>query len=66
MGVMDMLFGNSFFQLPFLEAMMWMAVVMSIGAAFVGLWRRLVTPAGQPADRFPSYEAESRTLARAA
>ncbi len=42
----ELLFGNRFFQLPFLEAMSYIAAALLIGAIFVGLTRRLMGSSG--------------------
>ena len=52
----ELLFGNRFFQLPFLEAMSYIAAALLIGAIFVGLTRRLLTrrlmgSSAQPVER---------------
>lgn len=56
----ELLFGNRFFQLPFLEAMSYIAAALLIGAIFVGLTRRLLMgSSAQPVEstvyRQPSY-----------
>ena len=55
----ELLFGNRFFQLPFLEAMSYIAATLLIGAIFVGLTRRLMGFSAQPVEstvyRQPSY-----------
>ncbi|HET6678698.1 MAG TPA: hypothetical protein VFH05_10530 [Nitrospira sp.] len=55
----ELLFGNRFFQLPFLEAMSYIAAALLIGAIFVGLTRRLMGSSAQPVEstvyRQPSY-----------
>ena len=55
----ELLFGNRFFQLPFLEAMSYIAAALLIGAIFVGLTRRLMGSPAQPVEskvyRHPSY-----------
>jgi hypothetical protein len=55
----ELLFGNRFFQLPFLEAMSYIAAALLIGAMFVGLTRRLMGSSGQPVESTvrhqPSY-----------
>jgi len=38
----DFLFDNAFFRMPFLEAMVAVVIAMSIGAALVGLWNKVV------------------------
>ncbi|ALA58631.1 hypothetical protein [Nitrospira moscoviensis] len=55
---LDVLFDNAFFQLPFLEAMMYLFVVISIGAGIVGLWNRFVS--------IPSREAGTLEMRKAA
>jgi hypothetical protein len=55
----ELLFGNRFFQLPFLEAMSYIAAALLIGAIFVGLTRRLMGSSAQPVEstvsRQPSF-----------
>ena len=46
----ELLFGNRFFQLPFLEAMSYIAAALLIGAIFVGLTRRLMGSSAQPVE----------------
>lgn len=38
--VMEMLFGNEFFQLPMLEALSYIAGLLMVGAAIVGVSKR--------------------------
>jgi hypothetical protein len=40
----DFLFDNAFFRMPFIEALAAVFIAMSIGAAFVGPWKK---PAGR-------------------
>jgi hypothetical protein len=53
MEFLDALLDNAFFQLPMLEAMMYLFVVMSIGAGMIGLWNRFV---GRPSDRAETFD----------
>lgn len=53
MTLLDTLFDNAFFQLPLLEGMMYVAIVMLIGAGIIGLGNRLVGSRPRDAD---SYE----------
>lgn len=50
MELLDALFDNAFFRLPVLEAMMYLAVIMAIGAGIVGLWKRLTAPSPAQAE----------------
>jgi hypothetical protein len=43
-------FGSQFFQLPFLEALSYIAAVLLIGAVIVGLARRLMGYSSQPSE----------------
>ena len=45
-----LLFGNRFFQLPFLEALSYIAAMLLIGATIVGLTRRLMGQSAKPAE----------------
>ena len=38
--VMEMIFGNEFFQLPMLEALSYIAALLMVGATIVGVSRR--------------------------
>jgi hypothetical protein len=57
--MIEFLFGNRFFELPFLEALSYIAAALLIGAAIVGLVRRLMGYSPQPAEtttyRQPTY-----------
>lgn len=44
----EKVFGNEFFQLPFLEALSYIAAVMLIGAIIVSLTRRVMGYSSQP------------------
>ena len=46
----ELLFGNRFFQLPFLEALSYIAAMLLIGATIVGLKRRLMGQSAKPAE----------------
>ena len=60
MNVVDTFFGSAFFQLPLLEGLMYVVVVLLIGATIVGIWDRFMgTSSGQ-------REAEPNELRRAA
>lgn len=67
MELLDTLFDNVFFRLPVLEAMMWVALVLSIGAGFVGLWQPFTfrsASAASAASR--SYDSPYQPLGKAA
>ncbi len=67
MGVINALFENAFFDLPFLEALTWIAVALCLGAAIVGFGRRLVDRFHRHTDQPRSaFDAGSRPLGRAA
>jgi hypothetical protein len=53
----EYLFGNSFFELPFLEALSYVAVVLLIGALIIGLTKRMMGISAQPSETTP-YEEE--------
>jgi hypothetical protein len=53
----EYLFDNSFFQLPFLEALSYVAVVLLIGALIIGLTKRMMGISAQPSEAAP-YEEE--------
>jgi hypothetical protein len=46
-NLMEMLFGNTFFQLPFMEALAYIAAFLMVGAAIVGLPKLLMGTASQ-------------------
>jgi hypothetical protein len=48
--VMETLFGNWFFELPMLEALSYIAAVLMVAAAIVGLVRYMMGTASQPAE----------------
>jgi hypothetical protein len=61
----EMVFGNRFFELPFLEALAYIVAVLLVGAIIVGLTRRALnlgapstetTYAEQPSDREDTWE----------
>lgn len=56
MDFVDSIFANAFFQLPMMEGMMYVAVVLLIGAAIFGLWDRLVGSSSRQAPSYQSYE----------
>ncbi|HKT33249.1 MAG TPA: hypothetical protein VJR03_00365 [Nitrospira sp.] len=67
----ETVFGNQFFQLPFLEAMSYIFVVLLVGAIIVGLTRRALGV--RPASRFettydqrPAYEEDTWEWRKAA
>ena len=51
----ETVFGNHFFQLPFLEALSYIVAVLLVGAIIVGLTRRALGVASQPSEPTPSY-----------
>jgi hypothetical protein len=68
----DMVFDNQFFQLPFLEALSYVAAVLLVGAIIVGLTRRALGMASQPSEptissvKRPAYEEDSWEWRKAA
>ena len=61
----ELVFGNRFFELPFLEAMSYIVAVLLVGAIIVGLTRRALnlgppstetTYAEQPSEREDTWE----------
>ena len=48
-------FGNQFFQLPFLEALSYIAAALMVGAIVVGLTRRALGTVSQSAYPTPSF-----------
>ena len=48
--VMEMIFGNEFFQLPMLEALSYIAALLMVGAAIVGVSRRTLGMASPSSD----------------
>ena len=67
----ETVFDNRFFQLPFLEALSYIAAVLLIGAIIVGLTRRALSIASPPPvettyEERPSYEEEWREWKKAA
>ena len=54
--VMEMFFGNEFFQLPMLEAMSYIAALLMAGAVIVGLSRRLMVSVSQPSQAIDTEE----------
>jgi hypothetical protein len=71
-NVIDMLFDNQFFQLPFLEALSYVAAVLLVGAIIVSLTRRALGMASQPSEpatsavKRPAYEEDSWEWRKAA
>jgi hypothetical protein len=58
-NVMETLFGNTFFQLPFLEALSYIAAFLMVGAAIISLPKRLMGISSQPTEaREEAYEEE--------
>jgi hypothetical protein len=51
----EVVFGNRFFQLPFLEALSYVAAILLIGAIVVALTRRALAIASQPSQKTPQY-----------
>ena len=67
----ETVFDNRFFQLPFLEALSYVAAVLLIGAIIVSLTRRALSIASPPPvattyTKRPSYEEEWRKWEKAA
>jgi len=60
MNVVDKFFGNAFFQLPLMEGLMYLVVVMMIGATIFGIWDRFMGTSSRQTD------SESNELRRAA
>jgi hypothetical protein len=58
--ITEFLFGNRFFELPFLEAMSYIFAVLLLGAMFVGLARRLMGSSTQPSETTAYYEEPFR------
>ena len=56
-NVIDMLFDNQFFQLPFLEALSYIAAALMVGAIIVGLTRRALGTAS-PSPVATTYEEQ--------
>jgi hypothetical protein len=52
----EVVFGNRFFQLPFMEALSYIAAVLSIGAIVVSLTRRALGMASQPYQATTHYD----------
>jgi hypothetical protein len=57
---MESVFGNRFFELPFLEALSYIAVVLMIGAIVVGITRRIMGYSSQPAQASAYGERQYR------
>jgi branched-subunit amino acid ABC-type transport system permease component len=51
----ETVFGNQFFQLPFLEALSYIVAVLLVGAIIVSLTRRALGMAAQPSHASPKY-----------
>ena len=51
----ETVFGNQFFQVPFLEAMSYIFAVLLIGAIVIGLTRRALGISAQRSEATPSY-----------
>jgi hypothetical protein len=49
-NVLEMLFDNRFFQLPFLEALSYIVGFLMVGAAIVSLPKRLMGTSSQPTE----------------
>jgi hypothetical protein len=67
----EMAFGNRFFELPFLEALSYIAALMLVGAVIVGLTRRLMGYSSEPSEAVtyterPSYEEDTWEWRKAA
>jgi len=54
--VMEMIFGNEFFQLPMLEALSYIAALLMVGAAIVGVSRRALSMASPSSDVISAEE----------
>jgi len=54
--VMEMIFGNEFFQLPMLEALSYIAALLMVGAAIVGVSRRALRIAAPSSDVISAEE----------
>jgi hypothetical protein len=55
-NVMEMIFGNEFFQLPMLEGMAYIAGLLMAGAIIVGLSRRLIGSVSQSSQAIDTEE----------
>ena len=66
----ELLFANSFFELPFLEALSYVAVALLIGAVIIGLTKRIMGISPEPSEAAPyreePYREESREWRKAA
>jgi hypothetical protein len=66
----EMLFGNRFFELPFLEALSYIAAVLLLGAIVVGLTRRalgMAASATEPTDaQRPAHQEDTWEWRKAA
>jgi hypothetical protein len=67
----ETVFDNQFFQMPFLEALSYVAAVLLVGAIIVSLTRRALSIASPPPfatmhEERPSYEEEWREWKKAA
>jgi hypothetical protein len=49
--VMETLFGNRFFELPMLEALSYIAAVLMVGAAIVGLVQSMIGSSSEPSEQ---------------
>jgi hypothetical protein len=56
----EFLFGNSFFQLPFLEALSYVAVILLTGALIIGVTKRMMGISRQPSEATTYGEEPSR------
>ena len=56
----EFFFSNSFFELPFLEALSYIVVVLLIGALIVGLTKRIMGIFTQPSQASPYVEKPYR------
>ena len=60
MDVIDKFLSNSFFELPLMEGLMYLVVVLLIGATIFGIWDRFTGTSSR------DTETESEELRRAA
>jgi hypothetical protein len=58
---MEMVFGNRFFELPFLEALSYIAAILLIGAIVVALTQRVFGMASRPSEPIPQYRSGKQT-----
>jgi hypothetical protein len=57
----EMVFGNRFFELPFLEALSYIAAILLIGAIVVALTKRALGMASRPSEPIPQYRSGKQT-----